>query len=229
MTANTSELVVQSTDYDHGPAICVTTRRQNIPIEELQPNQVWLQGWDGEAMQLSQLAGPMIGLFLAWMEEGKSWPTWQEISHLSDDFKSLWAQWEQLELLNGLFFRRPFLDRTRKCMLQLLVPQTKQWEVFEHLHDHSTGGHMGAEKTWEDLICLFRARFAENSERLVQEMWSVCCMKAKSTITAVLDRQSNWEVCSGHTGAIAKNCQREKPCHGPGWLLHKVDGSLCCA
>ena len=155
MTASASELVAQSTDYDHGPFICVTTRRQNLPIEELQPNQAWLQGWDVEAMRLSQLADPMIGPFLAWMEEGQSRPSWQEISHLSDYFKSLWAQWERLELRNGLLFRRSFPDRTGKCRLQLLVPQTKQREVFEHLHDHSTGGHMGVEKTSEKIRFAF--------------------------------------------------------------------------
>ena len=106
------ELVVQSTDYDRGPAICVTTRRQSLPIEELQPNQAWLQGWGIEAMRLSQLADPTIGPFLAWIEEAKSRPSWQEISHLSDDFKSLWAQWERLELCNGLLFSRSFPDRT---------------------------------------------------------------------------------------------------------------------
>ena len=155
MTASASELVAHSTDYDCGPVIYVTTRRQNLPIEELQPNQAWLQGWDVEAMRFSQLADPMIGPLLAWMEEGRSRPSWQELSHLSDHFKALWAQWERLELCNGLLFRRSFSDRTGKCRLQLLVPQTRQREVFEHLHDHSTSGHMGLEKTSEKIRFAF--------------------------------------------------------------------------
>ena len=65
-------------------------------------------------MRLSQLADPTIGPFLVWIEEGQSRPPWQEISHISDDFQSVQAQWGRLELCNGFVFRTSFPDRNQK-------------------------------------------------------------------------------------------------------------------
>ena len=137
------------------PIICVTTRGQAAPMGEFRTNQAWLQGWEVETLRLSQLEDSTIGPLLTSKEEENSKPSWREISHLSDSFKCLWAQWDRLEVRSGLLFRRTNLDKTGRSRLQLLVPETKHREVFQHLHEHCTAGHLGTERTKEKIQFAF--------------------------------------------------------------------------
>ena len=142
-------------DDTSSPAIRATTRTQAMAAGGLMENRAWLRGWEVDNMRLSQLNDPVIGPLLTRKEDGPDQPPWKDISHLSDSFKSLWAQWERLKMHGGLLFRRSYPDRTGRTRLQLLVPEDKWHEVFQHLHEHSTGGHMGVQKTKNKIAFAF--------------------------------------------------------------------------
>ena len=152
--------------------INATTRQQAQPLEAgLRSSHSWLKGWEVEQMRLSQLQDPDIGPVLTQKEEKQQKPEWKDISHLSDKYKSLWAQWGQLEIRGSLLFRRRVLGNASTGGWQLLVPRSKQKEVFEHLHDHATGGHLGTEKTISKIIVAF---YWPGLRRDVQQLCKKC-------------------------------------------------------
>ena len=133
-----------------------TTRQQAQPLEAgLRSGHSWLKGWEVEQMGLSQLQDPDIGPVLTQKEEKQQKPEWKDISHLSDKYKSLWAQWGQPEIRGRLLFSRRVLGNASTGGWQLLVPRSMQNVVFEHLHDHAIGGHLGTEKTISRIIVAF--------------------------------------------------------------------------
>ena len=142
--------------------INATIRQQAQPLEAgLRSSRSWLKGWEVEQMRLSQLQNPDIGPVLTRKEEKQQKPKWKDISHLSDKYKSLWAQWGQLEIRGRLLFRRRVLGNASSGGWQLLVPRSKQKDVFQHLHDHATGGHLGTEKTISTIIVAFLLAWTE--------------------------------------------------------------------
>ena len=98
-------------------------------------------------MRLSQLWDPDIGFVLTQKEEKQQKPEWKDISHLSDKYKSLRAQWGQLEIRGRLLFRRRVLGNASTGGWQLLVPRTRQKEAI--------GGHLGTERTISKIIMAF--------------------------------------------------------------------------
>lgn len=61
--------------------------------------------------------------------------------------KLYWAQWESLELIRGLLYRRWESDRGEEVRNLLLAPKSIREEVLKYLHCSSTGGHLGVRKT----------------------------------------------------------------------------------
>ena len=152
--------------------INATTRQQAQLLEDgLRSSRFWLKGWEVEQMRLSQLQDPDIGSVLTLKEEKQQKPEWKDISHLSDKYKSLWAQWGQLEIRGRLLFRRRIFGNASTGGWQLLVPRSKQKDVFEHLHIHATGGHLGTEKTISKIIVAF---YWPGLRRDVQQLCKKC-------------------------------------------------------
>ena len=141
---------------DSTPHVRVTTRQQSAPIpDDLRHNQGWLQGWEMEKIRQSQVEDPIVGPFLLHKEEMKPKPTWMEVSAKCEDYKALWSQWDRLEVRGSLLFRRFEGSKPGSPRWQLIVPREKQKEVFTHMHDHRTGGHLGSAKTLEKVQLAF--------------------------------------------------------------------------
>ena len=118
-------------------------------------------------MRLAQLADNAIGPILVCKETQAPRPAWKEISHLNAAYKVLWSQWDRLEIRGGLLFRRYIATPPQPNRWQLLVPKAKQREVFQHLHEHNTAGHMGGRRTLERAkLAFFWPRMRENIEAM---------------------------------------------------------------
>ena len=57
------------------------------------------------------------------------------------------AQWERLEIRDGMLYRRWELDGGKSSKLQLIVPTNKRQDVLKLCHDIPTSGHIGVEQT----------------------------------------------------------------------------------
>ena len=55
-------------------------------------------------LRTKQLEDPHIKPLIEWNISGR--PEWQEVSCLSPVTKSYWAQWESIEMVDGILYRR---------------------------------------------------------------------------------------------------------------------------
>ena len=136
--------------------VAAVTRQQNQEAPQtLRPNQGWLDGWDLDQFRLEQLEYESIGPFLVGIEAQVVKREWRTISDRSSRYKALWTQWECLKVKSGLLFRKIPGITTNSDKWQLVVPQTKRMDVFEHLPEHSTGGHLGMDRTLKKIQLAF--------------------------------------------------------------------------
>ena len=131
----------------------------------------WLDGWDVEHLRLSQVSGEAIGPILLLKEADATKPAWPEVSHLSSASKALWATWDKLAVKDGLLFKTGYNPKTRRTNWQLLVPSAKRKEVFTHLHEHNTGGHLGVERTLEKIKLGF---YWPTMRRTIEDLCKKC-------------------------------------------------------
>lgn len=101
--------------------------------------------WLPAEMRREQENDPEIGVILQWKKNNQR-PTWEEISSMSRNIKSYWAQWESLKIKDGLLMRSFELDSIGNERLQLVVPKSRVKAVLERLHDGTSGGHFGIKK-----------------------------------------------------------------------------------
>ena len=63
------------------------------------------------------------------------------------EFRLLVQQWEQLEVTDGLLYRRYENETGNAVRLQLVVPKCLREEILQELHGGVVSGHLGVEKT----------------------------------------------------------------------------------
>ena len=70
-------------------------------------------------------------------------PAVQDLASQSESAKELFAQWNQLEVHNGLVYRRWARQDDKNDVLQLLVPVAARKNFLKRTHAGMTGGHLG--------------------------------------------------------------------------------------
>ncbi len=104
-----------------------------------------LPQWSSTEIRQQQLQDRDIGPIMVEHIEGNARPGWSAISHLTSAAKTLWRQWDRLEVHNGMLYRRWISDTGDPDKLQLLVPTSRKSDVMEYLHDIPTAGHLGVD------------------------------------------------------------------------------------
>lgn len=69
------------------------------------------------------------------------------MSLFDEETKAYWAQWQSLQICNGVLYRvweSPAGDSTCK---QLVLPKSLREEVLQSLHNTPSAGHFGVAKT----------------------------------------------------------------------------------
>ena len=109
----------------------------------------WVPSWTVTNLRSSQAADPDMKKILAWKQNQTSQPAFREIEGTSKATRSLWAQWNRLQLENGVLYRRWETDDGHGTQLQLVLPRSMVSEVLSALHDAPSAGHLGVTKTLE--------------------------------------------------------------------------------
>ena len=120
-------------------------KRSPIPVSSLQRNRVMALGEDPRRAQ--QLADPDIGVILRWMETSPERPSAVHVVPESIAVKHLFVQWEQLEVKQGVLYRRWESSTGDQKYLQYVVPKVQRDSILRQLHDAKTAGHLGIKKT----------------------------------------------------------------------------------
>ncbi|CAI5640726.1 unnamed protein product [Oreochromis niloticus] len=111
-------------------------------------------------LQQHQVSDPALGMVRDWMEAGTR-PDWSAVSSQGPETKSLYSQWNNLELHGGVIYRRWRAPDGGGDILQLLVPRALRPGVLRWVHGAAGTGHFGNGKTVRRL----RRRF----------YWPGCC------------------------------------------------------
>ena len=133
----------------------------------------WVPSWTVTNLRSSQVMDPDLKKILAWKQNQTSQPAFREIEGTSKATRSLWAQWNRLQLENGVLYRRWETDDGHGTRLQLVLPRSMVSEVLSALHDAPSAGHLGVTKTLERV----RERFYWYGQQHDIEDWCQQCEK----------------------------------------------------
>jgi transposase InsO family protein len=113
---------------------------------------VRIQGTDLAAAQKSD---DVLGSIYRAKTNGTERPTWADISARSVEYKLWWAEWNALEIKDGILCRRWVSDVHKTDVYLPAVPSSLQPVVLRQVHDGAQGGHFGREKTLQKLRALY--------------------------------------------------------------------------
>ena len=133
-----------------------------------EPN--WLPVWRAVELQQMQQDDKSLKFILNAKLNNEPRPEIPEAYRTDKTIKSLWYQWENLEVKDGILYRK-WHDSQRCVTYQLIAPRLVQNTVFENLHSHITAGHFGRDKTLANI----KRRFYWPSIREDVERWIKSC------------------------------------------------------
>jgi hypothetical protein len=106
--------------------------------------------WDPATLRTDQLNDPHIGPILREIESRQQLE-WKDIADRSPTYKSYWAQWKLLAVRNGILERNWESTNGRSTIAQIVLPRSKVQDVLTELHDGPSGGHLGINKTLNEV------------------------------------------------------------------------------
>jgi len=140
------------------------------PVEDVVPSSV------RENLPQKQQTDPELGRIVQFRLKRNEPLSSEELETESELTKKLNNYWHQLDVHNGLVYRRFISNRTGEPdSLQLLIPPSCVAEVLNHCHNGPVSGHFGINKTTEQV----RRRFFWHSWKSDTERrcWTceACC------------------------------------------------------
>ena len=144
--------VLQHTDEaEKAVARAITRHGYTEQQNQMKDRQMTLKDWDPSNIRQEQMTDENVGILMAALENGNERPSWETVSSKTSKLKTLWSQWDRLELHGGMMYRRWESEEGKESKLQLILPDNcyKKQEVLQQFHDCPTAGHLGVEKTLE--------------------------------------------------------------------------------
>jgi hypothetical protein len=166
---------------------------------------VILDGWDNIDIHNDQLQDTDIGSLLVIKSSGADRPGWSHVSPGTSALKTLWRQWERLEIRTGILYRK-FTDGDGAVRWQLIVPKKKQKEVIHYHHDIPSAGHLGYEKTLARIQQSLYWPAMTDSIKAYCRKCDICTVrrlsKKQSSFKKLCRRRTNGKGCHGHFGSL---------------------------
>ncbi|CAG2230290.1 unnamed protein product [Mytilus edulis] len=78
-------------------------------------------------------------------------PPWESISSGTSALKTLWGQWDRLEMHGGVLYRRFETNIGQTARNKMIVPKSRTQELLHYFHDVPSAAHLGVDKTLEKL------------------------------------------------------------------------------
>ncbi|CAG2192921.1 unnamed protein product [Mytilus edulis] len=118
---------------------------------KMKVNEALLGGWEPSEIRQQQLEDDNIGKVFAAFESGSQKPPWESISSGTSALKTLWGQWDRLEMHEGVLYRRFETNIGQTARKQMIVPKSRTQELLHYFHDVPSAAHLGVDKTLEKL------------------------------------------------------------------------------
>lgn len=115
---------------------------------------------------------PDIGTVLKWKLQSPERPRRDIVAAESPAIRSLWLQWSQIFVRNGLLFRK--WVSTNNAYDQFVLPSLLRKEVLKSMHDSVTAAHLGVHKTVAKIKQNFYWYKMNDSVRLWIKQCSFC-------------------------------------------------------
>jgi hypothetical protein len=115
-------------------------------------NLVRVEGID---LRDAQLKDEVLGEVLRLKEGGMDRPSWADISSKSVGYKVWWAEWNMLEVKDGVLCRKWISDVDNRETWLPAIPESLKGEVLRLVHDGPASGHFGRLKTLQRVKELF--------------------------------------------------------------------------
>ena len=128
-------------------------------------------GWEPQDLRIQQLSDPDIEILLLELEVANKRPKWESVSSGTSALNTLWSQWDRLEIIGGILFRKFESNDEQSTIKQMTVPQSKKQEILHYFHDIPSAGHLGVDKTLEKLKAGF---YWPNMKNYVQRYCRSC-------------------------------------------------------
>ena len=84
----------------------VTVANEEMCTDSTEPEISVFKIWSKEELIQQQAEDPDIGPLLQLKSKSTSKRTWGDVSNQSYGMKAYWAQWESLEMIEGIMYRR---------------------------------------------------------------------------------------------------------------------------
>ena len=107
--------------------------------------------WTNEQISSAQRDDPEIGVIISFMEESQEKPFWKDVELQSSSVKSLWNEWQRLEIRNGVLCRRWISTDELQTRYQVILPHAYRTEFIQMAYSGINGGHLGRSKTEEQV------------------------------------------------------------------------------
>jgi hypothetical protein len=114
----------------------------------------WAMPYSMKTLRTKQMTDLDIGPILKWVESGQR-PSSREVAITSPAVRHLLCNWVNLEVRDGVLFRKYYKKDATGTHAQMVVPQSMRTEVLTQMHNCLLSGHLGRKKTQEKLLQRF--------------------------------------------------------------------------
>ncbi len=124
-----------------------------------------------------------------WKEMGTNKPSPSLVMSSSRETKGCWYLWEQLELRDGILYRR--FEVNSSSIYQVVVPSSMRRDVMIQAHSARTAGHLGQTKTLKKIQRSFYwLGYRSEVQRWVRQCEDCARRKSPSKARAALKTSS---------------------------------------
>ena len=127
-----------------GPVLETLVSRGDGPADQL-------FGWSKEQLIQAQKDDPDVKFLLNLLETSSNRPQWKDVESQSWKVKSLWHEFERLQIHGGLLCRKWTPIHGLGVTWQVILPRKLHSEFVRLVHSGITGGHLGRFKTQDQV------------------------------------------------------------------------------
>jgi len=167
-----------------GESQCYRVTRKNAVATPISLHS-WVSGSPINIVKIQeeQLKDPAISEAIEWVKKGER-PNKEQIASFGTEYKFLWAQFQVLQMSNGVLVRE--MKCTDKILRQVILPPSLREQALILCHDVLTSGHFGPHKTHEKL----KQRFLWNGMKRDTEDYCLGCVQCAKRKNAGLKRRA---------------------------------------
>ena len=145
------------------------------------PQGQFLCNIERNEMITKQKNDPDIGIIYEWLVESSDRPDRSRVHDKSPAVRNLWLLWKQLQIIDGVLYKRNYTNNRLTTSLQLVVPATLRNQVVKANHSSKMAGHLGIKKTLSRTSRSFYWFNMKQSVRLFLANCASCGARKKPT------------------------------------------------